>query len=548
MRSFEIKEGMDRAPHRALLRACGLSDRDFGKPFIGIINSYSEVIPGHLNLMELSRLVKEGVREAGGVPFEVNTSGVCDGIAMGHMGMRYSLPSRELIADSVEVLCEAHRFDGVVLLGSCDKIVPGMVMGALRLNIPCVFIGGGPMLCGYALGRRMDLASVFEAVGRRVKGEIGDDELYEVEAHACPGEGSCAGMFTANTMNCLMEALGLALPGNGTIPAVSSRRRILAREAGRCVVELVRKGIRARDIVTREAIENAMKLDMALGGSTNSVLHILALAREARVPFDLHDINRISDGTPHIVKLSPAGDMRVEDLDRAGGIRAVLWEIREILDLSTLTVSGKKLGEVIEGAKVLDREVIRSISSPYSEKGGIAILFGNLAPEGAVVKRGAVSPKMLRHEGKARVFDSEDEACEAIKGGKVERGDVVVIRYEGPKGGPGMPEMLVPTSLLSGMGLDEDVALITDGRFSGATRGASIGHVCPEAADGGPIAFIKNGDIIKIDISEKRLDVKVSEEELKGREIKPFVPKIKGGYLARYIERVGKSRDGAVMR
>ena len=548
LRSDIVKGGAARAPHRSLLRAVGLTDREIRQPFIGIVNSFSEVIPGHVNLRSIAEAVKGGVRSAGGTPFEVNTIGVCDGIAMGHLGMKYSLPSRELIADSVEIVTQAHAFDALVFVTNCDKITPGMLMAAARLDIPAIFISGGPMLAGRLAGKKVDLNTVFMAVGKVSTGEMSEIELEELERIACPGCGSCAGMFTANTMNCLTEALGMALPGNGTIPAVDARRIGLARDTGRQVMELLARGIYPRDIITREAIQNTFMVDMALGGSTNSVLHLIAIAYEAGIDFPLSAINEISAKTPNLTKLSPAGDYRIEDLDLAGGIPAVMKEISGLLNMGVKRVSGKPLAEELAGAEVHDKDVIRPFSQPHSPTGGLTMLFGNLAPEGAVVKSAAVSSGMLRHKGVARVFDSEEEATEAILSGSIKPGEVVVIRYEGPKGGPGMREMLGPTSLLSGMGLGDKVALITDGRFSGATKGAAIGHVSPEAASGGPIAAVKEGDTIVIDIPERRIDVDLSDEEIKGRlsQLPEFESNIKTGYLFRYAERVTSAGRGAV--
>jgi len=548
LRSDIVKRGVERAPHRALLRALGCTDRELDQPFIGIMNSFNEVIPGHIHLKSIAEAVKGGVRSAGGTPFEVNTIGVCDGIAMGHAGMKYSLPSRELIADSVEIVAQAHAFDALVFVTNCDKIVPGMLMAAVRLNIPSIFISGGPMLAGRWQGGKVDVNTLFMAVGRVAKGEMSHEELDELERVACPGCGSCAGMFTANTMNCLTEALGMALPGNGTIPAVDARRIGLAREAGRQIMELLAKDICPRHIITKEAVENAFIVDMALGGSTNSVLHLIAIAHEAGIDFPLAEINKISEKTPHLAKISPAGEQRIEELDLAGGIGAVMKEVEGLLNKGVKRASGKSLGDELFQAQVRDREVIRPISQPYSPTGGLTILFGNLALEGAVVKSAAVAPQMLAHKGEARVFDCEDEATQAILAGSIKPGEVVVIRYEGPKGGPGMREMLGPTSLLSGMGLDDKVALITDGRFSGATKGAAIGHVSPEAASGGPIAALKDGDTITIDIPNHKIDVELTDEELKRRlsQLPKFEPKIKSGYLVRYAERVTSASRGAV--
>ena len=547
-----IKKGIERAPHRALLRAVGCSSDDWDKPFIGVINSFSEIVPGHIHLQTIARAVKEGIRSRGGVPFEVNTIAVCDGIAMNHQGMRYSLPSRELIADSVEILAQAHAFDGLVFIPNCDKVIPGMLMAAVRLNLPSVFISGGPMLAGKLVkrnaARSVDLITVFHAVGEVAKGKMTEAELQELEMVACPGCGSCAGMFTANTMNCLSEALGMALPGNGTIPAVEARRRQLAYKAGQQVIEVLAKDIRPRDVITKDSLYNAFVVDMALGGSTNSVLHLTAIAHEAGINFPLSLISEISDSVPTICKLSPAGDYHIEDLDLAGGIPAILHELSGLLKLETGTIVGQLIGDIAKRARVKNREVIRSLSQPYAPTGGISILFGNLAPDGAVVKTAAVAPEMLIHRGPARVFNSEEEATAAIMKGEFKSGEVIIIRYEGPKGGPGMREMLAATSLLSGMGMDKKVALITDGRFSGGTRGAAIGHVSPEAADKGPIAALWNGDMIKINIPDHKLEVELSQKELKQRlaSLPAFKPRIKAGYLKRYSDKVSSASTGAV--
>ena len=552
MKSDAAKKGIERAPHRALLHALGCTRAEMDKPFIGVINSFSEIIPGHIHLRDIAEAVKAGVRSGGGVPFEVGTIAVCDGIAMNHPGMKYSLPSRELIADSVEILAEAHAFDALVFITNCDKITPGMLMTAVRLNLPSIFISGGPMLAGCLAGddgfKKVDLSSVFEAVGKVAQGEMSQQELEQLEEVACPGYGSCAGMFTANTMNCLTEAIGMGLPGNGTIPAVDARRRQLAKEAGQQVMELLANDIRPRDIINKDSIYNAFTVDMALGGSSNSILHLMAIAHEAGFDFPLSVVNEISKRTPHLCKLSPASDYHIEDLDRAGGIGAVMKELQGLLNLDAKTVSGKSVAETISNSRVMDEEVIRSTTNAYSATGGIAILFGNLAPEGAVVKRAAVAPEMMVHQGAARVFDSEDEATKAIMDKNIKPGEVIVIRYEGPKGGPGMREMLTPTSVLSGMGMDKEVALITDGRFSGATRGAAIGHVSPEAASKGPIAALQNGDIIKIDIPNYKLEVGLPEEEISNRlaRLDKFESKIKTGYLKYYIEKVGSASTGAV--
>ena len=552
MRSDVVKKGIERAPHRSLLHAVGCSPDDWDKPFIGVINSFNEIVPGHVHLQSVARAVKEGIRSRGGVPFEFNTIAVCDGIAMNHPGMKYSLPSRELIADSAEIVAEAHALDALVFIPNCDKIVPGMLMAAVRLNLPCIFVSGGPMMSGKLYQdnqvKSVDLSTLFEAVGKTIRGEMSESRLTEMEQVVCPGCGSCAGMFTANTMNCLTEALGIALPGNGTIPAVQGRRIQLAYEAGQQVMEVLARNIRARDIVTRDAIYNAFAVDMALGGSTNSVLHLTAIAHEAGINFSLSWVNEISQRVPHLCKLSPASDYHVEDLDLSGGIPAVMQEISGLLNLKAQTVLGRSVGEIIKQAEVKDREVIRALSNPYGPTGGISILFGNLAPEGAVVKSAAVAPEMKVHRGPARVFNSEEEATQAIIKGEFKSGDVLVIRYEGPKGGPGMREMLTPTSLLSGMGMDKQIAFVTDGRFSGATRGAAIGHVSPEAAVRGPIAAIKDGDIIKIDIPNHKLEVDLSQDEMEQRlaSLSSFEPKMKTGYLGRYAERVTSASTGAV--
>ncbi|EAT58486.1 dihydroxy-acid dehydratase [Chlorobium ferrooxidans] len=557
MRSDTIKSGFEKAPHRSLLKATGsiTSNSDFKKPFIGICNSFNELIPGHAHLQELGRIAKEEVRKAGGVPFEFNTIGVCDGIAMGHIGMRYSLASRELIADSVETVAEAHRLDGLVCIPNCDKITPGMMMAALRINIPVIFVSGGPMKAGHTpAGKTVDLISVFEAVGQFSSGKISEGELETIEDSACPGCGSCSGMFTANSMNCLSEALGFALPGNGTILAVDPRRNELVKEASRRIIDLVNRNIRPRDILTRSALLNAFALDFAMGGSTNTILHTLAIANEAELDFDFSELNALSAKTPYICKVSPATmEVHIEDVDRAGGVSAILHELSRIdglLDLSALTVTGKTLGENIAHSEVKDRTVIRSVQDPYSATGGLAVLYGNLAPQGAVVKTGAVSPSMLKHTGPAKVYDSQDDAIKGIMGDDIKPGDVVVIRYEGPKGGPGMPEMLSPTSAIMGRGLGESVALITDGRFSGGSRGACIGHVSPEAAEKGPIAALENGDLITIDIAERTISMELTDDVIKERlaKLKPFEPKIKKGYLARYSQMVTSANTGAILK
>ena len=548
MKSDAVKKGIERAPHRSLLYAVGCTRAEMDKPFVGIVNSFTEVVPGHIHLRSLAEAVKAGVREGGGVPFEFNTIAVCDGVAMNHAGMKYSLPSRELIADSVEIMAEAHAFDALVFIPNCDKVIPGMLMAAVRLNLPAIFVSGGPMLAGWLGGEKIDLNSVFEAVGAVTGGKMTQEELLRLEEAACPGCGSCAGMFTANTMNCLTEALGMGLPGNGTIPAVDARRQGLAKEAGRQVMGLLNENVHPRDIVDKDAIHNAFTVDMALGGSTNSVLHLMAIAHEAEIDFKLATINEISQRTPYLCKLRPSGPYHIEDLDRAGGIAAVMGELKVLLKLKSKTVTGETVAENIANIKTLDNEVIRSAGDAHSATGGLVLLFGNLAPDGAVVKRAAVAPEMMSHRGPARVFDSEEEATRAIMNGKIKSGDVLVIRYEGPRGGPGMREMLTPTSLLSGVGMDKEVALITDGRFSGATRGAAIGHVSPEAASKGPIAVLRDGDIISIDIPNFRLDVELADKEITERlgQLADFEPRIKTGYLRRYIEKVCSASTGAV--
>lgn len=557
MRSDLIKKGFDKAPHRSLLKATGIikSDEDFNKPFIGVCNSYIDLIPGHVHLQEFGRIVKEAIRNAGGVPFEFNTIGVDDGIAMGHIGMRYSLASRELIADSVETVAEAHRLDGLVCIPNCDKIVPGMLMAAVRINIPTIFISGGPMKAGVlpSTGEKADLISIFEGVGKFSTGQINEKQLKELEDFSCPTCGSCSGMFTANSMNCLMEALGMALPGNGTILAVDPRRHELAKQTAGRILDLIKSDLKPRDIITRETIMNALALDMGMGGSTNTVLHTLAVATEAGIDIDLNEINSLSKRTPYICKVSPATKLvHIEDVDKAGGVSSILNELSKVdglLDLTRPTVTGKTLGENIKLADVKDRSVIKSIDAPYRKSGGLSILFGNLAPKGAVIKSGAVEEKMLVFKGPAVVFNSQDETTEGIRSGKVKEGCVVVIRYEGPKGGPGMPEMLAPTSEIMGMGLGDKVALITDGRFSGGTRGACIGHVSPEAAEMGPIAALKNGDIISIDIPNNSLNVELTDEEIQTRlnALPAFKPKISKGYLARYSRMVTSANTGAVL-
>ena len=553
MRSDQIKLGIERAPHRSLLWALGLSDAEMGRPFIGVVNSYSEVIPGHQNLDKVAQAVKDGVRMAGGVPFEVEVPGVCDGIAMNHPGMCFSLASRELIADAVETLAQAHAFDALVLVASCDKIVPGMLMAAARLNIPAIIVSGGPMLAGHYRGQMVDLNSVFSAVGSVVNGDMTVETLDEIERLACPGCGSCAGMFTANTMNCLSEGLGMSLPGNGTVPAVTGARLALARETGMRVVELLQENLCPRDILTQAAFENALRLDMALGGSTNTVLHLVAIAHEAQVEISLPYINKLSDSTPHLCKMSPAvGGHRIEELDAAGGIPGVMKRLDQagLVDRSVAVVAKGGWEATLARARVLDDEVIRPLEQAHAQTGGLAILFGNLAPNGAVIKRAAVAPDRWRLRGPARVFNSEEEATKAIMAKQFDLGDFIVIRYEGPKGGPGMREMLTPTSLLSGMGLDGKVALLTDGRFSGATRGAAMGHCSPEAAEGGPIAALRDGDIIRMDIAEHRLEVELDDDEIARRlaALPAWQPRIQHGYLRRYARLVTSASTGAVFR
>ncbi|MFC1903372.1 dihydroxy-acid dehydratase [Chloroflexota bacterium] len=555
MRSDAVKKGIERAPHRSLLYAVGCTRSDMDKPFIGVINSFSEVVPGHMHLRSIAESVKAGVRDGGGVPFEVNTIAVCDGIAMNHSGMKYSLPSRELIADSAEVVAEAHAFDGLVFITNCDKVVPGMLMAAARLNLPAIFISGGPMLAGRmgSNGKKVDLISVFEGVGEVINNKMSEEELQQLEQIACPGCGSCAGMFTANTMSCLIEALGIGLPGDGTIPAVDGKRLALAKEAGKQVMKLVKDNIRPRDLINNDSIYNALTVDMALGASTNSVLHLMAIAHEAGISFPLTMINEISQNTPCLCKLAPAyvdGKYKyhIEDLDRAGGISAVIKELGGLLKLNLPTVTGKSLAENVAGSRILDEKVIHPVANAYEPTGGLAILFGNLAPDGAVVRRSVMAPEMLKHRGPARVFDSEEEATKAIMRGAINPGDVIIIRYEGPKGGPGMREMLTPTSLLSGMGIDNKVALITDGRFSGGSRGAAIGHVSPEAASRGTIAALKDGDTVSIDIPNYKLEVELTDGEIAKRlaQLGEFEPKVKTGYLRRYSEKVGSANSGAV--
>ncbi len=554
MKSDKIKKGFERAPHRGLLKACGLKDEDFSKPFIGVCNSFVELIPGHVHLQEFGRMAREEIRKAGGVPFEFNTIGICDGIAMGHIGMKYSLASRELVADSVESMAIAHQLDGLVCIPNCDKIIPGMLMASLRLNIPTIFVSGGAMAAGKTpSGKTVDLISIFEGVGSYKSGKISEEELKEMEDYGCPTCGSCSGMFTANSMNCLTEVIGFGLPYNGTRLAVSDERKDLVRKAARQIIPLVENDLKPRDILTLETVDNAFAVDMAMGGSTNTVLHMLAIAREAGIEYPLDRINQIAENVPHLCKVSPASHWHIEDVDRAGGVPAIMKEMSRksgTLRLNQRSVTLKTIGENIQKAEIQDEEVIRRLGNPYSEKGGLAILFGNLAPQGAVVKTGAVDPAMMVHEGTAIIFDSEEEAGQGILEGKVKSGDVVVIRYEGPKGGPGMREMLAPTANIMGMGLGEQVALITDGRFSGGTRGACIGHVSPEAAAGGPIGLLENGDVIQINIPNRTLDVKLSESELKKRRAawKPIEPRIKTGWMQRYAAMVTSANTGAILK
>ena len=550
--SDRVLKGDACAPQRSLFYALGLTEEELSRPLIGVVSAYSEIVPGHLHLDKITEAVKAGIRMAGGTPIMVPAIGVCDGIAMGHIGMKYSLASRELIADSVETMANAHGFDGLVLVPNCDKIVPGMLMGALRVNLPAVVMSGGAMLPGNDKGKDMSLSTMFEAVGAKKAGLIDQQELTYIEQNACPGCGSCSGMFTANSMNCLCEVLGIALPGNGTIPAVYSGRMQLAKKAGMAVMQMVEKNIRPRDIVNERSLRNGLACDMALGCSSNTVLHLLAIAKEAKVELDLNIINEVSQATPNLCKLAPAGPDHIVDLYRAGGVQAVMKELQKkgLIDDSLMTVTGKSVKENLETVKNLDHRIIKDIDAPNSSTGGIAVLFGNIAPKGCVVKRSAVDPSMLKHTGPARVFDSEEEAIDAIYNGKIVKGDVVVIRYEGPKGGPGMREMLNPTSALAGMKLDKDVALITDGRFSGATRGAAIGHVSPEAASQGPIAVIRDGELIDIDINAGTIDLRIDAEEMQRRldAWQPPQPKVSEGWLARYARLVSSADEGAVLK
>ena len=551
MRSDLTKRGFERAPHRSLFYAAGLTSEELDRPLIGVVNSHNDIVPGHVHLDKVGEAVKAGIRMAGGTPLEFHVIGVCDGIAMGHLGMCYSLPSRELIADSVEVMATAHALDGLVLIPNCDKIVPGMLMAAARLNVPAIFVSGGPMMAGRYRGEDVDLKSLFEAVGEYKAGRVSGDVLEELELAACPGCGSCAGLFTANTMNCLTEALGMGLPGNGTIPAVTAARLRLAKHAGMQIMHLVREDILPRDIMTEAAFENSIAVDMAIGGSTNTVLHLPAIAHDAGVALPLDKFDAVSSRIPYLVKLSPSGPHHMQDLNEAGGVPAVMAELLRynLLHSEERTVTGKTVAENLNGVRRL-AGIIRPADDPYRLDGGIAILWGNLAPDGAVVKVGAVRPEIMQHRGPARVFEDEESALDAILGGQIKAGDVVVIRCEGPRGGPGMREMLMPTSALAGMGLDDKVALLTDGRFSGATRGAAVCHVSPEAAAGGPIGLIQEGDEIELDIPNKRLALHVSEEEMARRREgwKPPAPRVSEGYLARYAAMVASASEGAVLR
>ncbi|MDQ0878331.1 dihydroxy-acid dehydratase [Paenibacillus sp. V4I3] len=554
-RSDMIKKGFDRAPHRSLLRAAGVKEEDFGKPFIAVCNSYIDIIPGHVHLQEFGKLVKEAIREAGGVPFEFNTIGVDDGIAMGHIGMRYSLPSREIIADSLETVVNAHWFDGLICIPNCDKITPGMIMGALRVNIPTMLVSGGPMKAGKDKnGKSISLSSVFEGVGAFQAGKLDEAGLEELEQYGCPTCGSCSGMFTANSMNCLAEGLGLAMPGNGTILAVAEERKQFVKDCAKQLMVLIEKDIKPRDIVTIEAIDNAFALDMAMGGSTNTVLHTLAIAAEAGIEYPISRINEVAERVPHLAKIAPASDYHIEDVHLAGGVSAIINELLKkpgAFDGDRMTVTAKTLRENVAGCEILNHEVLRPITNPHSERGGLAVLFGNLAPEGSIVKVGAVDKSVGgRHVGPAICFNSQDEALYGIANGHVKEGHVVVIRYEGPKGGPGMPEMLAPTSQIVGMGLGAKVALITDGRFSGASRGISIGHISPEAAEGGPLAFVHDGDIIDVDMDGRKIELQISDEEFAKRRESwtEFQPKIQTGYLARYTKMVTNASAGAILK
>ena len=554
MRSDTIKKGVQRTPHRALLRACGLKNADLNKPFIGIANSFCEIVPGHMHLNKVAEKVKKAVRAAGGIPFEFNTIAICDGIAMGHTGMKYSLASREIIADSVESMVRAHCFDGLICIPNCDKIIPGMLMAAVRVNIPAIFVSGGPMAAGKdSKGNTVDLSSLFEGVAAYKVGKIDEARLYELECTSCPSQGSCSGMYTANSMNCLCEAIGMALPGNGTILAINPKRNKLYAAAGKQIINLIEKDLKPLDIITAESIDNAFMLDMAMGGSTNTVLHALAIANEAEIKYDLERINKISEKCPNICKVSPSSKWHVEDVDAAGGISAILKEISRIkglLNLNCPTVTGKTLGKNIARAKIKNTDCIHTIENAYSKTGGLSILRGNLAPSACVIKTAGVAEKMMKHSGPAVIFESQEDACDGILAGKVKSGDVVVIRNEGPKGGPGMQEMLSPTSYIMGAGLGESVALITDGRFSGGTRGACIGHVSPEAAVGGPIGLLKNGDIIEIDIPAKKISVRLSDDELAKRKTQfvPPKPRITKGCLAKYASMATSADTGAVLK
>jgi dihydroxy-acid dehydratase len=552
MKSDSVKSGIERAPHRSLFKAMGYTDEELRRPLVGIANSANDIIPGHVELDRIVSAVKAGVYMGGGTPIAFGTIGICDGIAMNHIGMKYSLASRELIADSIEVMAIAHAFDAMVMVTNCDKIVPGMLMAAARLNLPTIIVSGGPMLAGTCEGKKIDLVSVFEAVGAVSSGKMSKAELADIEDSACPTCGSCAGMFTANSMNCLTEAIGMGLAGNGTIPAVMAARTRLAKEVGMKIMMLLKKRMTPRKIMTEKAFANAMAVDMALGCSTNTVLHLIALAREAGVKLNLDSFNRISEKIPHLCNMSPAGRHHMEDLDRAGGVSAVMKELsrKGLINTECLTVTGRSVKENIEDSRIRDKTVIRPLERPYHMQGGLAVLFGNLAASGCVVKQSAVVRRMLRHVGPARVFDSEEKATSAIMAGRIKKGDVVIIRYEGPKGGPGMREMLMPTSAIAGMGLDADVALVTDGRFSGGTRGAAIGHVSPEAMEGGPIAVVEDGDTIAIDIPKRRITLKVSENEIKMRLSKWRPPKsrISRGYMARYARAVSSGGEGAVLK
>ncbi len=552
MKSDSVKSGIERAPHRSLFKAMGYTDEELRRPLVGIANSANDIIPGHVELDRIVNAVKAGVYMGGGTPIAFGTIGVCDGIAMNHIGMKYSLASRELIADSIEVMAIAHAFDAMVMVTNCDKIVPGMLMAAARLNLPTIIVSGGPMLAGTREGKKIDLVRVFEAVGAVSSGKMSKAELTDIEDSACPTCGSCAGMFTANSMNCLTEAIGMGLAGNGTIPAVMAARTRLAKEAGMKIMMLLKKRITPRKIMTEKAFANAMAVDMALGCSTNTVLHLMAIGLEAGVRIDLDAFNRVSEKTPHLCNLSPAGSHHMENLDRAGGVSAVMKELsrKGLINTDCLTVTGRPVKENIEDSRIRDKSVIRPLERPYHKQGGLAVLFGNLAASGCVVKQSAVVRRMLRHVGPARVFDSEEEATSAIMAGRIKKGDVVIIRYEGPRGGPGMREMLMPTSAIAGMGLDADVALVTDGRFSGGTRGAAIGHVSPEAMEAGPIAIVEDGDTIAIDIPNRRITLKVSENEIKMRLSKCRPPKsrISKGYMARYVRAVSSGGEGAIVK